>query len=86
LHTVFSEVVEFGLRPARPEAPVLSSVDWRAALSRAAELYWPLQSGLMPTLVGSAAAGVVLSFVIQSEVASRRLVRMLALRNGVGLQ
>jgi chromate transporter len=59
LHVIFGAVhrVGFGM-----EVPVLSSLDWRAALLAAAAMVamLKLKIGMLPTLAGSALAGVVL--------------------------
>jgi len=59
LHVIFSAVhrVGFGM-----EVPVLSSLDWRAALLAAAAMVamLKLKIGMLPTLAGSALAGLVL--------------------------
>lgn len=59
LHVIFSAVhrVGFGM-----EVPVLSSLDWRAALLAAAAMVamLKLKIGMLPTLAGSALAGLAL--------------------------
>jgi chromate transporter len=59
LHVVFSVVRKAGFGM---EIPVLSSVDWRAALLSAAAMIamLRLKIGMLPTLAGSALAGLVL--------------------------
>jgi len=59
LHVVFREVHNIGLRM---NVPVLSSVDWRAALLSCAAMIaiLKLKIGMLPTLAGSALAGVLL--------------------------
>jgi chromate transporter len=67
LHVVFREVVELDLGLAHPDAPVLSSIDWRAALLAVAAMvamFW-FKVGMIPTLLGSAVAGVVLVYATQ---------------------
>ncbi|TRC97972.1 chromate efflux transporter [Mesorhizobium sp. WSM4303] len=59
LHVVFGAVHHVGLGM---EVPVLSSLDWRAALLAAAAMVamLKLKVGMLPTLAGSALAGMVL--------------------------
>ena len=59
LHVVFGTVREVGLGM---DIPVFSSLDWRAALLAAAAMIAMLRFkvGMLPTLVGSALAGLVL--------------------------
>ena len=59
LHVVFGTVREVGLGM---DVPVLSSLDWRAALLAAAAMIAMLRFkvGMLPTLVGSALAGLAL--------------------------
>ncbi|CAN7313382.1 chromate efflux transporter [Mesorhizobium amorphae] len=59
LHVVFSQVRSIGLGM---EIPVLSSLDWRAALLAAAAMaaMLRLKIGMLPTLAGSALAGLAL--------------------------
>ena len=59
MHVVFGTVREVGLGM---DVPVLSSLDWRAALLAAAAMIAMLRFkvGMLPTLVGSALAGLVL--------------------------
>ncbi|MGX5845814.1 chromate efflux transporter [Mesorhizobium sp. PL10] len=59
LHVVFSAVHRVGLGM---EVPVLSSLDWRAALLAAAAMVamLRLKIGMLPTLAGSALAGLAL--------------------------
>ncbi|ESZ73206.1 chromate efflux transporter [Mesorhizobium sp. L103C105A0] len=59
LHVVFGAVHRFGLGM---ELPVLSSLDWRAALLAAAAMVamLKLRIGMLPTLAGSALAGLAL--------------------------
>ncbi|MFK0692348.1 chromate efflux transporter [Mesorhizobium sp. IMUNJ 23033] len=59
LHVVFGQVRSVGLGM---EIPVLSSLDWRAALLAAAAIVamLRLKIGMLPTLAGSALAGLVL--------------------------
>jgi chromate transporter len=62
LHVVFRE-----MRPAAfgPDLPVLSTIDWRAALLAAAAMVAMLRFkvGMVPTLAACAAAGVLLSTI-----------------------
>jgi chromate transporter len=59
LHVVFREVhaISLGMN-----VPVLSSIDWRAALLSCAAMIaiLKLRIGMLPTLAGSALAGVLL--------------------------
>lgn len=59
LHVIFGKVQSIGLGT---EVPVLSSIDWRAALLSAAAMIamLKLKIGMLPTLAGSAVAGMVL--------------------------
>jgi chromate transporter len=59
LHVVFGKVESVGWGV---EVPVLSSLDWRAALLSAAAMVamLRLKTGMLPTLAGSALAGLVL--------------------------
>jgi len=59
LHVIFGKVSSIGLGM---EIPVLSSLDWRAALLAAAAMVamLRLKIGMLPTLAGSALAGLVL--------------------------
>ena len=62
LHVVFGEVrsVGFGM-----EAPVLSTLDWRAALLSIAAMIAMLRfkAGMLPTLLASALAGLILIYL-----------------------
>jgi chromate transporter len=62
LHVMFHAVVTVGLRGIGPDLPVLSSLDWRAACLVAASMIAMLRfkAGMIPTLIGSAAAGAAL--------------------------
>ncbi|MER8553350.1 chromate efflux transporter [Mesorhizobium sp. M1217] len=59
LHVIFGEVRNVGLGM---DVPVLSSIDWRAALLSCASMIaiLKLKIGMLPTLDGSALAGVLL--------------------------
>ncbi|MBZ9843744.1 chromate efflux transporter [Mesorhizobium sp. CA5] len=59
LHVVFGKVASVGWGV---EVPVLSSLDWRAALLSAASMVamFRLKLGMLPTLAGSALAGLAL--------------------------
>ncbi|MER9894312.1 chromate efflux transporter [Mesorhizobium sp. M0119] len=59
LHVIFGEVRNVGLGM---DVPVLSSIDWRAALLSCASMIaiLRLKIGMLPTLAGSALAGVLL--------------------------
>ncbi|MBZ9701037.1 MULTISPECIES: chromate efflux transporter [unclassified Mesorhizobium] len=59
LHVIFRDVRATGLGT---EVPVLSSIDWRAALLSCATMIaiLKLKIGMLPTLAGSALAGVLL--------------------------
>jgi chromate transporter len=62
LHVVFRQVVTLDLPGLSPDVPVLSSIDWRAALLAAAAMVAMLRFklGMIQTLVACAATGVVL--------------------------
>ncbi|MEW6631137.1 MAG: chromate efflux transporter [Pseudomonadota bacterium] len=59
LHVVFGRIESVGWGV---EVPVLSSLNWRAALLSAAAMFavFRLKAGMLPTLAGSALAGLVL--------------------------
>lgn len=59
LHVIFGEVRDMGLGM---DVPVLSSIDWRAALLSCAAMIaiLKLKIGMLPTLAGSVLAGVLL--------------------------
>ncbi|RWB73016.1 MAG: chromate transporter [Mesorhizobium sp.] len=59
LHVVFGKVASVGWGV---EVPILSSLDWRAALLSAAAMVamFRLKAGMLPTLAGAALAGLVL--------------------------
>lgn len=59
LHVIFREVRGMGLGM---DVPVLSSIDWRAALLSCAAMVavLKLKIGMLPTLAGSALAGFLL--------------------------
>ncbi|MDE1568303.1 chromate efflux transporter [Aquabacter sediminis] len=61
-HVIFHEVRTFELFGFGPELPVLSSIDWRAALLAAAAMVAMLRFkvGMLPTLAVCALAGVLL--------------------------
>ncbi len=65
LHVVFRQVIEIDLAGMRPDFPVLASVDWRAALLSALAMLALLRfkAGMIPTLAGSAIAGLLLAYV-----------------------
>jgi chromate transporter len=65
LHVVFGEVRAFELFGIGPDLPVLSSIDWRAALLAAAAIVAMLRFkvGMIPTLAVCAAAGVGLQML-----------------------
>ncbi|TPN75998.1 chromate efflux transporter [Mesorhizobium sp. CU2] len=63
LHVVFRQVVEIDMAGMRPDVPVLTSIDWRAALLSALAMLALLRFkvGMIPTLIGAALAGLVLA-------------------------
>ncbi len=65
LHVIVGQTVKLDVLGIGPELPVLSSIDWRAALLAAAAivalLY--LKLGMLVTLAAAAAAGIVLNAV-----------------------
>lgn len=65
LHVVFREVRPLAALGFGPDLPVLSSLDWRAALLAAAAMAAMLRFrvGVIPTLAASAAAGVALAWL-----------------------
>lgn len=65
LHVVFREVVSLPVLGLAPDVPVLSSLDWRAAVLSAAALVAMLRfkAGMLPTLAACALAGVALSYL-----------------------
>jgi chromate transporter len=65
IHVVFREVRAFEFFGVGPELPVLSSIDWRAALLAAAAMVAMLRFkvGMIPTLAVCAAAGVGLQML-----------------------
>lgn len=62
LHVVFREVRPIAFLGLTPDLPVLSSLDWRAALLSAAAMLAMLRFriGMVPTLAASALAGVAI--------------------------
>jgi chromate transporter len=62
LHVVFREVRAFEVWGIGPDLPVLASIDWRAAVLALAAMIAMLRfkTGMVPTLVASAVAGLVL--------------------------
>ncbi|WP_035715707.1 chromate efflux transporter [Azorhizobium doebereinerae] len=64
IHVVFREVRELHVLGLSPDVPVLSSLDWRAAVLALAALVAMLRfkAGMLPTLAACAAAGAVLSY------------------------
>jgi chromate transporter len=64
IHTVFRETIQIRAFPLSIDAPKLSTVDpWTLALSIAAAVaIFRFKVGMIPTLAGSCAAGVVLFF------------------------
>jgi chromate transporter len=65
LHVVFRDVWAFDLFGVGPELPVLSSIDWRAALLAAAAMVAMLRYkvGMIPALAGCAAGGIALQML-----------------------
>ncbi len=63
LHVVFREVRPVSVLGLSPDWPVLSSLDWRAALLAAAAMVAMLRFGLgmIPTLAAAAVAGVIVT-------------------------
>lgn len=62
LHVVFREVRTFDILGVGPDVPILSSIDWRAAVLAAAAMIAMLRFkiGIVPTLAACAVAGLVL--------------------------
>ncbi|MGO4725975.1 MULTISPECIES: chromate efflux transporter [unclassified Inquilinus] len=62
LHVMFRAVVTVEVLGVGPDLPVLSSLDWRAACLAGASMVAMLhfRVGMIPTLIGSAAAGAAL--------------------------
>jgi len=62
LHVMFREVAAVRVLGVGPDLPVLASLDWRAAALAAAAMVAMLRfkAGMIPTLAGSAAAGILL--------------------------
>jgi chromate transporter len=65
LHVLFGQTVGLDILGIGPELPVLSSIDWRAALLAMAAILALLhfKLGMLVTLAGAAAAGIVLHSV-----------------------
>jgi chromate transporter len=65
LHVVFHEVRRFELFGVGPDLPILTSLDWRAALLSAAAMIAMLRFkvGMLPTLAACAVAGVLLGYL-----------------------
>ena len=65
LHVVFHEVRRFELFGVGPDLPILTSLDWRAALLAAAAMIAMLRfkAGMLPTLAACALAGVLLGYL-----------------------
>jgi chromate transporter len=63
LHVVFREVRAINLFGLAPDLPILSSLDWRAAVLSAAAMVAMLRfkTGMIPTLAASALAGVLIT-------------------------
>ncbi len=66
LHVVFREVRSVEFLGLAPDLPVLSSLDWRAAVLSAAAMVAMLRFkvGMIPTLAASALAGVLIVHVV----------------------
>lgn len=66
LHVLFREVRSVAVFGLAPDLPVLSSLDWRAALLSLCALVAMLRFkvGMIPTLAASALAGVLLSYAL----------------------
>jgi chromate transporter len=65
LHVVFRQIIAIDVAGMRPDLPVLTSIDWRAALLSALAMLALLRFkvGMIPTLAGSAIAGLLLTYV-----------------------
>jgi chromate transporter len=65
LHVIFSEVRRLEIFGVGPDLPVLTSLDWRAALLAAAAMIAMLRFkvGMLPTLAACAAAGILLGYL-----------------------
>jgi chromate transporter len=65
LHVVFREVQPLEILGLRPEVPVLSSADWRAAVLAAGAMSAMLRYkvGMLPTLGVCAVAGVLVALL-----------------------
>jgi chromate transporter len=66
LHVVFREVRSVSFLGLEPDLPVLSSLDWRAAVLSVAAMVAMLRFklGMIPTLAASAVAGILITQVI----------------------
>jgi chromate transporter len=64
LHVLFGEVREVSIFGVGPDLPVLSTLDWRAAVLAAAAMLAMLRfkTGMIPTLLGCGAAGLLMYF------------------------
>ncbi|WP_341989291.1 chromate efflux transporter [Azorhizobium sp. AG788] len=65
LHVVFRQVASLEVLGLSPDVPVLSSLDWRAAVLALAALVAMLRfkAGMLPTLAACAVAGVAVSYL-----------------------
>ena len=64
LHVLFGEVREVSVFGVGPDLPVLSTLDWRAAVLAAVAMLAMLRfkTGMIPTLLGCGAAGLLMYF------------------------
>ena len=63
LHVLFGEVQEVSVFGVGPDLPVLSTLDWRAAVLAAVAMLAMLRfkAGMIPTLLGCGAAGLLMN-------------------------
>lgn len=66
MHVLFREMASVGFGPVRLDLPVLSSLDWRAALLAAAAMIamFRFHLGMAATLAGCALGGIILSLLL----------------------
>lgn len=65
LHVLFREVREWSILGGGPDLPILSTLDWRAAVLATAAMLamFRFKVGMVPTLAGCGAAGLLISLV-----------------------
>jgi chromate transporter len=65
LHVLFREVRQWSILSIGPDLPVLATLDWRAAVLAAAAMLamFRFKVGMVPTLAGCGAAGLLISLV-----------------------